>query len=216
MQPRLKTSKKWTSFPKEYTEQIKSVFEENFEADLDNETISVEGRIYASEVLLRVGLVQPGRLRQANFEVSLDYSTQKKDALERIHTGIDAVASMIADYFENAESADLPLAWQPFPFQGQTVYLQFSTVNSDLEKQADALLGEASDDLVNDKEETDEDALARAEPDASLNPDLDDDERDGSEFDEEDDSDDEDEDGEQLASRGPRMFSGKNPKTTKH
>jgi hypothetical protein len=207
MQPRLKTSKKWTSFPKEYTDQIKTVFEENFEADMDDESIVVEGRIYATEVLLRVGLVQPGRLRQANFEVSMEYSAKNKDALERIHNGVDAVASMMADYFENQEKADLPLIWQSYPFQGKTVFLQFSTVNSNLEKQADALLGELAEDLVVDKEEEDEDALTRAETDPSLAPDLEDDGETGVA-----DDDDEEED-EVTKPQAPRMFSGtKTPK----
>lgn len=206
MQPRLKTSKKWTSFPKEYTAQIKTVFEENFEADRDGQAITVEGRIYPGEVLLRVGLAQPGRLRQSNFEVSLEYNAKNKDALERIHNAVDAVASMMADYFEDEEKADLPLAWQEFPFQGKTVFLQFSTVNSDLEKQADALLGIKDEDLVVDAEEHDEDALARAESDPSLTVDPND-------ADLEDESDETSE--EEEAPAQPKMFSGAKNKAPK-
>jgi hypothetical protein len=216
MQPRLKISKKWTAFPKEYSEQIKAVFEENFEADLDDETISIEGRIYASEVMLRVGLKQPGRLRQSNFEVSMDYSPKNKDVLERIHNAVDAVAAMMADYFENEDKADLPRIWQEFPFQGKTVFLQYSTENSELEKQADALLGINAGDLVVGDDEEDEDALARAEADARLNK-HEDDTTEGEEWTGDEDK---DEDGEtdvepdvEDETGGPKMFSNKFPKT---
>lgn len=225
MQPRLKTSKKWTSFPKEYTDQIKAVFEENFEPDLDDEKVEVEGRIYSSEVLLRVGLVKPGRLRQANFEASMDYSTKSKDALERIHNAVDAVASMIADYFENEAEADLPLSWKEYPFQGKTVFLQYSTMNAELEKQADALLGELSDDLVVDKEdEVDEDAMGFAEVDPALTSEDDvlptefDDDNEDDLAKSEDPADreiDESEESDESENKAPKMFSGAKTKTRK-
>src|SRR5437868_1933223 len=99
MQPRLKTSKKWTAFPKEYVDQIQTVFHENFSVQLTGNKLVIEGRIYPSEVMLRVGINEKGRLRQANFEVSMDYNANKKDAVERIHNCIDAAASMMTDYF---------------------------------------------------------------------------------------------------------------------
>ncbi|MGZ3795617.1 MAG: hypothetical protein ACXVB1_04595, partial [Pseudobdellovibrionaceae bacterium] len=170
MQPRLKTSKKWTSFPKEYVEQIQAVFYENFLEPLAGNKLIVEGRIYPSEVLLRVGVNKQGQLRQANFEVSMDYNPQEKDAVERIHNCIDAAASMMTDYFELEDEVDLPRTWQEYPFQGKSVFLQFSTENSDLEAQANALLGENAEALV--LEEESEDALAHAEVDPILSEDL--------------------------------------------
>jgi hypothetical protein len=161
--------------------------------------------------MLRVGLVKPGSLRQANFEASMDYSAKAKDALERIHNAVDAVAAMLAEYFENEEQGDLPLSWKEYPFQGKTVFLQYSTENAELEKQADALLGELDDSLVVDKETEDEDALSVAEVDPSLRTDEDGDEEEsfGSDDDEDTDADDsEDED----AEKSPRMFSGTSTK----
>src|ERR1700692_3490054 len=128
MQARLKSSKKWTAMPPEYVTQIQDVFHENFEAQLGKSKLAVDGRIYQEEVLLRVGIVDPGRLKQSNFEVSMLYDKKKKDAIERIHNCIDAVASMMADFFENEDEADLPRIWQEYPFQGKSVFLQYSTV----------------------------------------------------------------------------------------
>jgi len=214
MQPRLKTSKKWTAFPKEYTEQIQTVFQENFSDLLGQNKLVIEGRIYPSEVLLRVGLAQPGRLSQANFEVSMDYNPNEKDAVDRIHNCIDAAASMMMDYFENDDEADLPRVWQEYPFQGKKLYLQFTTENTDLEAQANALLGEDEDSLVLEEEDN-EDALDRSEVDESLSHDPDDEdfpEDDTAEAEEADEDDDSDKDDK---AKGPKMFGGGGKKKKK-
>lgn len=209
MQPRLKTSKKWTAFPKEYVEQIESVFQENFSDLLTDYKLLIEGRIYQAEVMLRVGLAQKGRLSQANFEVSMDYNPNEKDAIDRIHNCVDAAASMMMDYLETDGESEFPRTWQEYPFQGKKLYLQFTTENPDLEAQADALLGEDSDSLYHDAEDT-EDALERAEVDESLSHDQDDED-----FPEEEDADDEDNEEDDSDAKGPRMFSGKGGKKKK-
>lgn len=200
MQPRLKSSKKWTAFPKEYQEQIESVFQENFSDLLGSNKLVIEGRIYPAEVMLRVGLSQPGRLTQANFEVSMDYNPTEKDAVDRIHNCVDAAASMMMDYFETDGESEFPRVWQEFPFQGKKLFLQFTTENTDLEAQANALLGEDEDALVLEEPDK-EDALDRSEVDESLSHDQDEED-----FPEEVDEDDEEEDDEDTS--GPRMFSG--------
>lgn len=207
MQPRLKTSKKWTAFPKEYQEQIESVFHENFSDLLGSNKLVIEGRIYPAEVMLRVGLAQPGRLSQANFEASMDYDPEKKDAVDRIHNCIDATASMMMDYFENDGEAEFPRTWAEYPFNGKKVFLQFTTENTDLEAQANALLGADEDSLVLEEDEN-EDALDRSEVDESLSHDQDDEDFPDDEIDEDEEEDDED-------SSGPRMFSGGDKKKKK-
>lgn len=158
MNPRLKTSKKWTAFPKEYQTQIEEVFSDTFKKQLANSQLSVEGRIYTEEILLRVGIREKGRLAQANFEVSMNYSPKLKDAVDRIHDCIDAAASMMNDYFGTEGESEFPRSWQEFEFNNKPLYLQFTTVNSDLEAQADALLGKSFEEMVQEDKET-EDAL---------------------------------------------------------
>ena len=168
MNPRLKSSKKSTAFPKEYTKQIQGLFNENFAQYLENAKILVEGRIYPEEILLRVGYTRNGQLAQANFEVSVGYSSEKQDTLERIHNCVDAAASMLLEYFEAHKSddedaeLDLPYLWTEIPFDGFTAYFQFTTENTELEAEANRLLGIAEGELLLD-EEDDEDALSRAE-----------------------------------------------------
>ena len=156
MNPRLKTSKKWTTFPKEYVKQIEQVFKANFKKDLKESKLVVEGRIYPEEILLRVGVLEKGRLAQSNFEVSIGHFKDKSAAIEQIYVCIDAAASMMTEYFQNQddeEGIDFPRHWTEYEFNKQKVYLQFTTENSDLEKEANKLLGVADDSLVVDEEE---------------------------------------------------------------
>jgi hypothetical protein len=180
MNPRLKTSKKWTALPKEYLTQVEEAFRESFPTQLKSAQVVVEGRIYTEEILLRVGILEKGRLRQANFEVSMSFSPKKKDAVDRIHDSIDAAASMMSEYFElkEGEEPDFPLIWKEYEFNGLPLFLQFSTVNSSLEAQADALLGEDAQALVIDEDEDlSEDVMDKAEvliaPQAATIPDPD-------------------------------------------
>lgn len=204
MNPRLKSSKKWTAFPKEYSEQIQTVFSENFADYFDEEELVVEGRIYKEEILLRVGLRIKDRLTQPNFEVSMNYSQSKQDAIARIHNCIDAAASMMLEYFENEGEADLPYVWKEFPFQGVKLYLQFTTENSRLEAEANRLLGIEEGTLLLEENE-DEDALSRAEASEELAPPRDEDEDYEEVLDEEEDADED-------TDPGPKMFGGKKPK----
>lgn len=205
MNPRLKSSKKWTSFPKEYSDQIQTVFKENFAQDLDSEDLLVEGRIYSEEVVLRVGIHKSDRLAQANFDVSMNYSQSEQDAISRIHNCVDVVASMMTEYFEQEGEVDFPYTWKEFTFQGKKVFLKFSSENSSLEAEANRLLGLDPEGLIQEEDES-EDALAIAEQSEELSPPRDED----SDLDSDEDldlEDDEDED-----NKGPRMFSGKSGK----
>lgn len=206
MIPRLKSSKKWTSFPKEYSDQIQAVFKENFAQYLENAQLIIEGRIYQEEIVLRVGYLEEGRLAQANFEVSMSYSQEQQDAVSRIHNCVDAAASMMMEFLENDGEVDFPYAWKEVPFQGKKVYLKFSTENSDLEAEANKLLGLAEDEMLHDtNEEEDEDALSRAEQSEELSP-----PRDDEDYSEQDESGEEAE--EDSEDKGPKMFGGKGKK----
>ncbi|WII71107.1 hypothetical protein QJS83_11610 [Bdellovibrio sp. 22V] len=204
MNPRLKSSKKWTAFPKEYSEQIQAVFRENFSQYLENAELLIEGRIYTEEIVLRVGHHEEGRLAQANFEVSMNYSQSEQDAVSRIHNCVDAAASMMMEYFEKEGEVDFPYVWKEYPFQGKKLYLQFTTENSSLEAEANKLLGLEDDTLLHEEDESDEDALSRAEQSEELSPPRDDEDYEEGAEDEDEDRDDED--------NGPKMFSGKSKK----
>jgi hypothetical protein len=164
MNPRKKESKKWTQLPADFSKQIKTVFEENFKAQLQGKKLTVEGRIYPAEIMLRVGFQEKGEIRYHNFEVSLDHSKEKQNTISQIHLGVDAIASLMADYFENQEDHEMPLAWQEYPFQNQTLWLQYTSENSDLEAEANKLLGIEKGSLLNDAEEEDDEDIDMSQP----------------------------------------------------
>ncbi len=158
MEPRLKTSTQWTSFPEELTQQIIEASEDHFseyEKGTDRHFVA-EGRIYAGEIVLRMGLTAAkGSLRQDNFEASLEYNVEKEKALDLIHFLVDFLAETWALFFEDApEYADLPLVWEPQTFEKRNVFLRYSSENSDLEKQANALLQIDDKQLVYGEEST--------------------------------------------------------------
>jgi len=145
MNPRKKESKKWSALPSELVKQIQSVFDENFAPYLQEKILKVEGRIYTSEILMRIGINSKGELRYQNFEVSIDYSATKQDTIGQITIAVDAIASLMVDYFNNEEDYEMPYVWQEYPFEGQKLWLQFSSTNSDLEAKANKLLGVESE-----------------------------------------------------------------------
>lgn len=152
MNPRKKDSKKWSPLPPELSKQIKDVFEENFKQFLSNKSLHIEGRIYPTELLMRVGINTKNELRYQNFEVSLDHSGQQQNTLQQIHLAVDALASLMLEYFDNNEEHDIPLTWHEFPFEKQKIWLQFSSENKALEHEANKLLGESYDDQLLNEE----------------------------------------------------------------
>lgn len=151
MEPRLKTSKKWTGFPKDYLKQIIDACGQNFSPQAKKGKFHADGRIYPGEILLQVGYLESGRLKQANFEASIEYETRKDDVLKLIHLAIDACASLLAEYFEEEET-DFPREWKVFLIESREVYLRHTTDNTDLDAEADRLLGEEDSSLVQEEE----------------------------------------------------------------
>lgn len=169
MNPRLKSSKKWTQFPVEYLQQIQGVFRENFNKELKGSELNIEGHIYPQEVLLRVAFGQAKSISRHNFIVSLDYDLKNPDILEKIHLAIDAIGSLMTDFFANdEESSELPRQWQEFEFNKNALYFVYSTENADLEKAADVILGESEDSFYHDEEQASDDALEIADEDEDL------------------------------------------------
>lgn len=148
MNPRKKDSKKWSPIPDELAKQIKTVFKESFSAHLEGKTLKVEGRIYANEVLMRIGINSKGELRFQNFEVSIDHSAEKQNTVQQITLAVDAIASLMVDYFEKEEEHEMPFIWTEYPFENQKLWLQYSSTNSELEKEANKILGIESENSL--------------------------------------------------------------------
>ena len=160
MQPRLKYSSKWTPLPAELTQQIQDLFTENFSSYADEGHFFVEGRIYLKEVLLRVGYLPHQQLKQTNFEISIEYNRNKDNMLQMIHLAVDCAASLMEQYFTE-KGQDFPVSWQSVDFMGRPVYWQYTSVNTELEAQADRLLGENTEDRLMQGEDEEEDLAVK-------------------------------------------------------
>lgn len=156
MQPRLKSSRKWTALPKELMTQIKSIFSESFQAHIGNDSIQTEGRIYPEEILMRVSIVPQKGLKQRGFEVSLQYKKDKDNVLKLVHVAVDAIASLFEQLFASQEDHEFPRIWQEVDFEGRKIFIQYTTTNTALEEEANRLLGDlANEDLAQGEWEED-------------------------------------------------------------
>ena len=153
MKPRYKISQKWTAFPAEFAEQIRLVFVQNFEKQLGKTmSLSVDGRIFQKEITLRIGLHSKGDLKHFNFEASIDLppnpAKDENKIFETISVAVDALAGLVADYFENDQDIEVPYVWTESKVDGKSVWIQHSTENPDLEAEANRLLGLEDDDGI--------------------------------------------------------------------
>lgn len=171
MKPRLPTSMQWTPFPPEFTEKVHQVLGENFREATQRGEFLVEGRIYPQEIVMRVGYIEHGRLHQDNLEASMDYSMKTEDqtAFKTIYACLDAIGSIFEEKFANPhEDFEFPLNWEAYEFDDQIVWMQYSTVNTRLEEEADRLLNSLDDKVLVQEDAPTEDALSRAVIDSEL------------------------------------------------
>lgn len=171
MNPRLPTSIKWTGLPTEFADKVRKVFADNFKAEAAAGQFIVEGRIYPEEIVIRIGYLENGRLKQVNFEASSAYSKEANNAFDKLYLCVDAIASMMEEAFEaEEEDVEFPLTWREYDFEGQPVFLQHSTVNSQLEAEADRILGLGGEGLLKEEFIDDEakDAMDAAVVDTDL------------------------------------------------
>ncbi len=153
MDPRLKSSVKWSPFPKELCAQTQKVLKKRFqeEYDLEKSQFVVEGRIYREEILGRYGLRVNDQLKQHNFEISFEFDSKKQKVLELIHKSMDLVEHLWTELLEeNLDDSDLSKQWQTINFDRRKYFHRYSTVNTALEEEADRLLSQYKKKLVYD------------------------------------------------------------------
>ncbi|MGZ3722443.1 MAG: hypothetical protein ACXVA9_05905 [Bdellovibrionales bacterium] len=149
MEPRLSTSRKWTPLPEELVKQIRSVFKQNFKAQIGTGSIEANGKIFPEEIMVSVGFREKDALKQSNWEISIGYKRNKDNVLKLLHTAIDAAASLFEQFFAAENDEDFPRKWEEVDFEGRKIYVQYNTANSSLEAEANRLLGESDEnDLV--------------------------------------------------------------------
>lgn len=156
MEPRLSSSKKWTSLPKEVLKQIQQVFTKSFADQAIHGQFHAEGRLYKEELLMRLGYSPKDRLKQNNIEISIAYRKGKDDVVQLMYLAVDVAATMLDELFKAGSDQDFPKIWTNYEIEGREVHLQYTVANSKLEAEADRLLGVQKDELVEGEDLTEE------------------------------------------------------------
>lgn len=147
MRGRLPTSKKWTNIPRELTSQIRSVFQKTFKSEIGQGRVEADGRIYDSEIVVKVGLKPEGSaLKHSHWSVSIEYKKGKDDVVKLLNLAVDAAGSLFEQLFTAENDYDFPRVWQEVDFEGRAIFVQYTTENAELEKAADKILGLTEED----------------------------------------------------------------------
>ena len=129
-----------TNIPADYLRQVQELLVENLGDRLKGKTLFVEGRIFPAEIILSIGFrEESSALRQVNFEASMDH--ENKDLTRLIGICVDAATSMLEQYLDADGDLELPRFWTAFPMGDQKVFLQTTGRNTELEAEANRLLG---------------------------------------------------------------------------
>jgi hypothetical protein len=174
MEPRLSTSRKWTPLPEELITQIRSVFKQSFKSHIGQGSIEANGKIFPEEILVSVGYRAQNALKQSNFEISIAYKRNKDNVLKLLHLAVDASAALFEQFFAAENDHDFPRIWEEAKFENRSIYIQYNTVNSTLESEADRLLGESDKNSLVQGEWDDAEEIEPKHVKASLGIDEDD------------------------------------------
>ena len=147
----MNTSTKWSELPSDITAMIQKLMQEQYAGRLAPGQFIAEGRIYPAEITLRIGYLEEGAIRQINFEGSIEYVAGSEKVVDCIQHLFEATGSMMESYVTDP-STEFPVQWQKYDVEKLEIYLKHSTVNSSLEAEADRLLGESSDGLIQQTE----------------------------------------------------------------
>jgi len=156
MRARRTDSKKWTHLPQDYLDNVRSALTSQYEKELNGSEVVIGGRVYEKEVVVRVGFLPKGRLKQHNFELAFDIPEAKDQVLNKLSSGLDFLDSLFAEFFakdgfENSEYEEtLPVLWKPLSSSKDIFHFQYSTENSKLESMADEWLSKQGNALVNE------------------------------------------------------------------
>ncbi len=142
MYPRLRSSilKRSQPFPADLTKLIKETVDETFHDYLNGNKSLVEGKIFNDEIWLRIGFRKSGELTQRNFEGSIN-KTDQTNTTNSIHKMLDFLSTLVEEHFSSTEEVEYPKTWTSYSFENTEVFFQQTSENSELEQEANRLLG---------------------------------------------------------------------------
>ncbi len=140
--PKNENNTAYTLFPVELLEAIKDAFAEEFEAQANEGKFITFGRIYQGEIVLRVGYLKNNTIKQANFDTSTEASGSEASVISALESLVFNTKELFIDLFKNNNLENFSYHWNEMNSSSKVSY-KFDATNTDLEAEANALLGES-------------------------------------------------------------------------
>lgn len=143
-------------------EKVQKAIEKELFQYSNNGQIILNGRIFSDEIVLSLGFLAKNSIRQVNFVVSADIEPSPEEEnppfLLTIEKGLHFLQLCLLDYFERKEELveDFPKVWHKVQFNDETLFVRIDPTNSELESEANKILGLKEDTLYNDSDEDDD------------------------------------------------------------
>jgi len=144
IEPKNTNNLAFTKLPEELLETITEVFCENFEEQAKNGKFLCFGQVHQSELVLRVGYIENGSIGQINFDTSNVASGSEAQIIASLEEMVFATKELFLDYFKNKNLESFSYHWNPLTTSEKTgqVFYKMDSTNTELEREANALLGE--------------------------------------------------------------------------
>lgn len=159
--PKNEKNKAYTNFPEELLNAIKDSFSEDFEPQTKDGSFLSFGRIYQSEIVLRLGYLQKDSITQINFDTTIEASGSEASIISAVENLVFSTKELFIDYFKHQDLNNFSYHWNPMNNSSKVSY-KLDPSNTSLESQADALLGDIPEDstseslIVGDMSDSDE------------------------------------------------------------
>ncbi len=139
--PKNKRNTAYTPLPTELLTAIKNNFKEDFEKHGNKGSFFTFGRVYQGEIILRIGYVKKNSLMQINFDTSIQTINSKLSVIESLESLVFSTKELFIDYFKNNNLEHFSYHWNLIN-EKSNVFYKFHSTNTELELQANILLGE--------------------------------------------------------------------------
>ena len=130
----------YSKLPVELTKAISEEFEVTFKKS-DFKTFA---HVYINEIVLRVGYSPKDSIKQVNFDLSANLEPEGLKPVQILERLIDSAKELFHSYFQDEDVKRFSPSWAQVT--DTTINYKFDGTNTDLEEEANRLLGEASDD----------------------------------------------------------------------
>lgn len=160
LSPRNEENKSFSLLPPELLETILEIFKDTFQEESTKGDFFCLGQVHQGEILLRLGYVEKGSIKQVNFDTSIDVEPNEPHVTDLLDELIVGTKELFINYFKNKNLEDFSYYWNPLETsKNHAIFYKYDATNTQLEAEANKLLGEENLDsslIHGDMEESEE------------------------------------------------------------